>query len=101
LHLVTKRNLCNTLMSMLSLGIPKVQCQIQILWFQMAFEVVEISLFLLIFCQETTKLFQQLCMWTKELDMPKSSLHRTNLQLVLQIHLFQVHMVKQVVKWQG
>ncbi len=39
LHLVTKRNLCNTLMSMLSVGIPKEQCQIQKLWSQMAFEI--------------------------------------------------------------
>jgi hypothetical protein len=39
LHLVTKRNLCNTLMSILSVGIPKEQCQIQKLWSQMAFEI--------------------------------------------------------------
>ncbi len=47
LHLVTKRNLCNTLMSMFSLGIPKEQCQIQRVWSQMAFEIVEQFLFLL------------------------------------------------------
>ncbi len=50
LHLVTKRNLCNTLMSMLSLGIPKEQCQIQRLWFQMALEIVEQFLFLFVSC---------------------------------------------------
>jgi hypothetical protein len=40
-------------MSMLSLGIPKEQCQIQRLWYQMAFEIVEQLLSLLISCQET------------------------------------------------
>jgi hypothetical protein len=69
LHLVTKSNLCNTFMSMLPLGIPKEQCQIERLWYQMAFEIVEQFLFLLVSCQETRQKFQQLCMWSKELNM--------------------------------
>jgi hypothetical protein len=83
LHLVTKRNLCNTLISMLSLGMPKEQCQIQKLWFQMASKIVEQFLFLLVSCQETRNFFQQLCMWYKEVNMPNSTLHCMNLQLVL------------------
>jgi hypothetical protein len=95
-HLVTKRNLCNTLMSILSLGIPKEQCQIQRLWSQIASEIVEQFIFLLVSCQETRQHFQHLCMWSKEVNMPSSTLHCMNLQLVVQIHLSQVHMLKQL-----
>jgi len=73
LHLVTKRNLCNTLMSMLSLGVPKEQCQIQKLWSQMTSEIVAQFLFLLVSCQKTRQNFQQLCMWSKEVNMPSST----------------------------
>jgi hypothetical protein len=88
--------LCNTFMSMFSLGIPKEQCQIQRLWSQMAFEIVEQFLFLFVSCQETRQIFQQLCMWSKEVNIPSSTLHCMNLQLVFQIHLSQVHMLKQL-----
>jgi hypothetical protein len=74
LHLVTKRNLCNTIMSMFSIGIPKEQCQIQRLWFQMASKIVEQFLFLLVSCQKTRQIFQQLCMWSKAVNMPSSTL---------------------------
>jgi hypothetical protein len=100
LHLVTKRNLCNTLMSMLSLGIPKEQCQTNSKTLvSNAFENVEQFLFLLVSCQEARQNFQQLCMWCKEVNMPSSTLHCMNLQLVFQIHLSQIHVLKQL--WNG
>jgi hypothetical protein len=53
-------------MSMLSLNIPKEQCQIQRLSSQMAYEIMEQFSFLLVSCQETRRIFQQLFMWSKE-----------------------------------
>jgi hypothetical protein len=53
-------------MSMLSLNISKEQCQIQRLSSQMASEIMEQFSFLLVSCQETRRIFQQLFMWSKK-----------------------------------